>query len=203
MLTMQVWRPWACAVTIFHLQTAWSMGQGWILPTACSWSAPPQLSWGRNPWRGRLSSVGVHEPSHDPDEPAHHHQQPADPRLDPCTRATDLSFPEGVKRVERCGGVESGEGRTRDGADGDVDGGDGGEGARGWRYQCSPPPLSTLVLAIWPSDLGMARVHCWAWIHPHVSYCYCTYSTVQDIYGTGKRPGVAILFGRSICSTVR
>jgi hypothetical protein len=137
----------------------------------------------------------VHEPSHDPDEPAHHHQQPADPRLDPCTRATDLSFPEGVKRVERCGGVESGEGRTRDGADGDVDGGDGGEGARGWRYQCSPPPLSTLVLAIWPSDLGLARVHCWAWILCRRPTCqllllhiqYCTgYLRHREAAGSGN-----------------
>jgi hypothetical protein len=67
----------------------------------------------------------VHEPSHDPDEPSRHHRRPADPRLDPCTRATGLRFLEGAKREEGCGGAESGEGRTGELADGD--GGDGGE----------------------------------------------------------------------------
>lgn len=41
--------------------------------------------------------VGVHEPSHDPDEPAGDHRRPPDPRLDPCTTSPGLSFPVGVK----------------------------------------------------------------------------------------------------------
>lgn len=71
--------------------------------------------------------VGIHEPSHDLDEPARHHRQPADPRLDPCTRATGLSFSKGARREVGVWEMNPRERRTGEVANGDGDDGDGGE----------------------------------------------------------------------------